>query len=301
MSAASCRTGARFHGAAAVFGLACTLAALSPAQLAAAQAPSDIGSPQAPPTVSAGPVPTPPPAQPPAAPVPVAAPEVTFAPAPPPPTAAPVEAPTPPVVIASASSEPYAEPPQSAARGTRCLLAGLCFGPVLTAGVLDVFGIGAQVRGAYWGVGIDYQFVHFTTQGVGVRLSLLTVEGRVYPFGGAFFLGAGLAWQAAKLASHITYSGDARIPPIEADLTGRINVPVFKLGIGFMGRSGFVMGVDLALGVQLGGNTVEFGSSLPRIDQVIAAENKIRNRADKFVRDLPLLVQMNLLRFGYLF
>lgn len=188
-------------------------------------------------------------------------------------------------------------------QGPRCLLGDLCFGPVFTAGLLDVFGIGAQARMDYWGVGFDYQFFHFTTQGVPISLSLLTVEARVYPFGGAFFLAGGLAWQHASLSGHVSYTVEVQgeSTTVEADLAGKVSVPVFKLGLGWMGRSGFVVGVDLAFGIQLGGNKVEFSTDLPRIDEVIEVENKIRDRADAFVRALPFLLQLNLIRLGFFF
>jgi hypothetical protein len=68
-----------------------------------------------------------------------------------------------------------------------------------------------------------------------------------------------------------------------------------------MGRDGFVMGIDLALGLQLGRTKVAFSSDLPRVQQVIDVENRIRDRADTFVRGLPFLLQLNVLRFGFLF
>jgi hypothetical protein len=180
-------------------------------------------------------------------------------------------------------------------------LARVCIGPVLTLGILDVFGIGAQARTDYWGVGFDYQFLKFTTQDIPISLSLLTVEGRLYPFAGAFFVAAGVAWQHASLSRHVSYAGGGGVPAFDADLTGRVNIPVLKLGLGMLGRSGFVMGIDLAFGIQLGRNTVELDSTLPRVDEVVAAEKKIRDRADKFVRAIPFLLQLNLIRIGFLF
>jgi hypothetical protein len=180
-----------------------------------------------------------------------------------------------------------------------CLLRDICFGPILTFGVLDVLGAGIQVRSNYWGVGFDYQFISFTAQRIPITLSLLTFEGRVYPFAGAFFLAAGIAWQHAGLSGDVTYSdnnGD-----VTAQARGKINIPVLKLGIGFMGRSGLVLGIDLAFGIQLGGRTVEFSTSLPRVQEVIAVEDKIRQRADDWVGALPFLLQLNLIRIGYLF
>jgi hypothetical protein len=220
---------------------------------------------------------------------------------PPPSAAGALSVPAYPPPSAADAALPPDDAPLSSEHRTRCLFGGFCFGPTLTLGLLDVFGVGVQGRSDYWGVAIDYQFFHFTTQGVAVGLSLLTVEGRAFPFGNAFFLSAGVAWQRANLSRHVSYAGDSNVPPIEADLSGRINVPVLKLGLGFMGRSGFSVGIDLAVGVQLGANTVEFSSTLPQIQQVVNVQNKIRNRADKFVRSLPFLLQANLVRIGFLF
>jgi hypothetical protein len=94
---------------------------------------------------------------------------------------------------------------------------------------------------------------------------------------------------------------DPRIGRITTEARGSVSVPVFKLGIGMMGRSGFVLGIDLALGFQLGSNKVTFSTDLPRVMEVTDVEEKIRRRADAWVRALPFLAQLNLLRLGFLF
>jgi hypothetical protein len=222
----------------------------------------------------------------------------------------PVAEPAPP---AGAGVEPGGAPAQSTTEplspevkpvkeaGTHCLLGPFCLGPVLSAGVLDALGFGAQARTDYWGIGIDYQLIGFRANGIPTHLSLLTVEGRLYPMAGAFFLAGGLAWQHATFRGHVVYPGDAQIPPLDTEINGTVSVPVLKLGIGFMGRSGFVMGIDLAFGLQLGRTKVTFQSDLPRIQQVMDVEAKIRKRGDTFVRGLPFLLQLNLIRMGFLF
>jgi hypothetical protein len=207
-----------------------------------------------------------------------------------------------PANAAAAAHSEHAPPPAGRPRsreGTRCVLGSFCLGPVLTLGVLDVFGIGAQARMDYWGVAFDYQFFHFSTEGIPISLSLLTVEARVFPFAGSFFLAGGLAWQHASLSATVSYTYQGTT--VTAQAAGRVSVPVFKLGLGWMGRSGFAVGIDLALGIQLGNNHVELTTDLPRIQEVIDAENKIRDRADAWVRKLPFLLQLNLLRLGFLF
>jgi hypothetical protein len=216
-----------------------------------------------------------------------------------PPTAAGVEPGPAPVQNTTEPLSPEVKPAKEA--GTHCLFGPLCFGPVLSAGILDALGFGAQARTDYWGVGIDYQLIGFRADGIPTHLSLLTVEGRLYPMAGAFFLAGGLAWQHATFRGHVVYPGDAQIPPLDTEINGTVSVPVFKLGIGFMGRSGFVMGIDLAFGLQMGRTRVTFQSDLPRIQQVMDVEAKIRKRGDTFVRGLPFLLQLNLIRMGFLF
>ena len=188
----------------------------------------------------------------------------------------------------------------SSAATTKCLLRGFCLGPVITLGLIDVVGLGVHARHDYLGVGIDYQFMSFTTGRTPITLSLLTVEGRLYPFAGAFFVSVGVAWQHAGLSGHVNYRAQNGVT-VTAEVAGRVDIPVLKLGIGLFGRSGFALGADLALGVQLGGNRVRFSTDLPRLDEVIAAEDEIRRRADTWVRTLPFLLQLNLVRVGFLF
>lgn len=257
---------------------------------------------QAPPAQATGPVQVAPVEPALVAPVPAPTPE-NVAPAPPPSVAPPppppaLEVAAPQVVASPEQPAPPAEP-QVASERRRCVLGSFCLGPVVTFGVLDVFGIGAQARMDYWGIAFDYQFFHFSTQGIPISLSLMTVEARVYPFAGSFFLAGGLAWQHASLSGTVSYTYQGT--QFTAQAAGRVSVPVFKLGLGWMGRSGFVAGIDLALGIQLGNNKVEFTTDLPQIPEVIAEENKIRNRADAWVRNLPFLLQLNLLRLGFLF
>jgi len=216
--------------------------------------------------------------------------------------AAPERAVSPPTAAApapAAAPEPELAPEPAPPR--RCLLGDFCFGPVLTLGVLDVLGIGVHARSDHFGVNVDFQFIHFSTQGIPITLTLFTVEGRVYPFADTFFLAAGVAWQHAGLTARVVYRGDSQVPPFATEVRGAVNVPVLKLGLGFMGRSGFILGTDLAFGVQLGGNTVEFSTDLPRIPEVIAAEDKVRRRADAWVRAIPFLLQFNVIRVGFLF
>jgi hypothetical protein len=224
-----------------------------------------------------------------AAPAPDAAPAPEAAPA----AAAPAEATAP-------AAQPVAPPPAEDEAGeNQCVLGKLCFGPVLTLGLFNPLGIGVHARyGDYFGFGIDYQFLpSITVSGAGAGIGLLTIDGRIYPFGGAFFLSGGLAFQSASFTAKASTSAG------KEDIDGTISIPAFKLGLGFMGHDGFVMGIDLAFGIPLGSSDVEFDThGLAKTDPEIAKAMKdIEDGADVVVKALPVLFQLNLLRIGYLF
>jgi hypothetical protein len=212
--------------------------------------------------------------------------------APPPPTAqSPQPGPQP-----SAANAPQNDEP----RPKRLCAAGeFCFGPVLTAGALNVFGIGFQARMQYWGFAFDYQFIGLGYRGVDGNLSLITIDGRVYPFGKAFFFSAGVAWQNIALNTivHASYMG----VPLDVDAKGKVNIPLLKFGLGVGGRAGLVFGIDLGVGFRLASADVKLVTDLPQIPEVIAAEARFRRAANKWVEWFPFTVQLNLLRLSYLF
>lgn len=180
-----------------------------------------------------------------------------------------------------------------------CVAGEMCLGPVFSLGLLNVVGIGAHARyGEYAGFGLDFQFIPTVGPADGNFSTLLfTANGRFYPFGGSFFLGGGFAYQSVSIEAKI---GDTTA-------AGSMGMPQIMLGLGFMGHDGFVMGIDLALGIPLGGSDVVIDSSAPAgapADQVASyneAVGNLRDVADKAIKVLPVLPQLNLLRVGYLF
>ena len=190
-------------------------------------------------------------------------------------------------------------PEEQAPEKRRCAAGEFCFGPVLTAGVLNVFGIGVQARMDYWGFAFDYQFISLGYKDVDGDLSLITIEGRVYPLGNALFISAGFAWQNVALQSiiHMTVNGIN----VAVDARGTVNIPVFKLGLGVGGRDGFVFGLDLGIGFRLSSADVKLETGLPQTPQVIKAEAEFRQAANKWVEWLPFTLQLNILRLSYLF
>jgi hypothetical protein len=174
---------------------------------------------------------------------------------------------------------------------------------VITGGVLNVFGIGLQARTDYWGFAFDYQFISLGYKDVDGDLSLITIEGRAYPFGDAFFLSAGFAWQNVALESivHATVEGFAA----DVDVQGSVNIPVFKVGLGFGGRDGFVFGIDLGIGFRVASADVKLETDLDPLikatPEFIKAEAEFRQAANNWVEWLPFTLQLNVLRLSYLF
>jgi hypothetical protein len=188
-----------------------------------------------------------------------------------------------------------------AAEKPNCIGGGFCIGPMLTAGLINVIGLGAHARTDHWGFGFDYQFIGLGYEDVDGDLSLVTIEGRVYPFGNAFYLSAGIAWQHVTLETTVRVPEMQGLPAFDIDADGTVNLSLLKLGLGFMGREGLVFGIDLGFGVRLNRVSVELRTNLPRIAEVIEAENEFRRAAKAWIEWLPFTPQLNLVRVGYLF
>lgn len=217
--------------------------------------------------------------------------------------AAPSAAAPPPSAAAAQTASPPPPPPKDEDKAP-CLLGETCLGPLLELGIPNVLGGGAHLRiGRYLGAGIDYQVIPMLHLGsVSAGTSLLTVEGRIYPFGGAFFLAGGFGYQ------HVL----ARASKEGATIEASVGIPTFKAGLGFMGHDGFVAGIDLGLMFPLAGTDVSLrmtampasttGTAQAQIDNTVSQlQSDARKGVHNVVRALPFLFQVNLLRIGYLF
>jgi hypothetical protein len=182
----------------------------------------------------------------------------------------------------------------------RCALGELCVGPVLSLGAINPLGIGVHARyGDYLGIGFDYQFLPtLTFSNASASWSLVTVEARVYPFGGSFFLGGGFGYQTLNASASMTDPFGAT-----ARAEGSVSVPALKLGLGFMGQSGFVFGIDLGFNVPLGSTEVEFAGNASNVSAETMADlrQQVKDAAETGINLAPFIPQLNLLRFGYLF
>lgn len=184
----------------------------------------------------------------------------------------------------------------------RCAFNQLCFGPMVTLGAIAPLGFGAHLRyGRYFGFAADYQFLptRIDIATTSSTWSLITVEGRVYPFGGMIFFSGGFGYQRfAATARQMTPVG-----PVW--LSGSLGMPALKLGFGVMGESGFVLGADIGFNILLGHSKVHFdtptGPGAAYQYGAIGLQAEIDDMADNAMDKIPIIPQVNLLRMGYLF
>jgi hypothetical protein len=197
--------------------------------------------------------------------------------------------------------EPTDEPEASAAGS--CALSQVCVGPVMALlGPPNLVGGGMHMRfGRYLGAGVDYQVLPtLNFNPVSVGASLVSVNARVYPFGGSLFLGGGVGYQSIRGQLH---DGDIQVG-------ARAGFPAAMASIGFMGHDGFVLGADIGLLFPLGSTRVSIqnensklassGTGVTQAD-VDAATSKAETQVNKLMGALPMFLQVNLLRVGYLF
>jgi hypothetical protein len=169
---------------------------------------------------------------------------------------------------------------------------------MFSLGVVNVVGFGAAARyGDHFGFAIDYQFMPSLTFGaIDASWSLFTVEGRWHVGGSAFWLGGGFGLQSFSAEGPVTGPGTSM------SVEGTVSIPALKLGLGVMGRDGFVMGIDLGFNIPLGGTDVGFSGADPDVYPAAAqAQNDIKDAANDAVSLMPVIPQFNVLRIGYLF
>jgi hypothetical protein len=196
--------------------------------------------------------------------------------------------------------EPTDEPEPSAAAG--CAMSELCVGPVVALlGPPNLIGGGIHMRfGRYLGAGVDYQALPTVNiSPISVGASLLSVHARVYPFGGAFFLGGGFGYQSIK----------GQLRDGEMAVGAKTAFPAATANIGFMGHDGFVLGADLGLLFPLGATRVSVqdmsGGKVPQDSasqtQLNSTMHQAQDRVSQLLDLMPVFMQVNLIRVGYLF
>jgi len=291
-----------------------------------AAAPSD------PPAVDPAPVPdvppAPPPATPPAAPMPDAPPpapapptgSATFEPLPdakpapapiakrprivrdaPPAeaTPAPPEAPAP-APMTTSGSAPVGDANASDENDTDGLFGPFRIGVLVGTGVPDVLSLGGAIKlTRFFGAGINVGVIPTIRLSFYGEAKLAYQEydayGRIYPFGGSFFLGAGVGYASIRGMITQTYDlsaysalGLPKSVSIESQGSVRTLVLTPQLGFQHMFGSGFTIGIDVGAQVPIAPSDAKFTTAPPKglpaqyVQQYITPnDEKVRSTLDK--------------------
>ena len=217
---------------------------------------------------------------------------------PPAPEAQPAPAPLPTEPEPRGAEEPPGEPAPTVE--AMCATGDWCLGPVLILGIPDLIGPGFLIRNEHFGFGLDFQITPtLTLDNSALGLSMLSGTVRVFPFGGAFFLGAGFALYHASGSA--TGGDPATGETIKGE--GAVTFPGLLMGLGLMGRNGFVFGIDFAAIIPLASTNIDFHivSGNPNSDTAMSVKKTATDTVNKALATLPFVPQLNLLRLGYLF
>jgi hypothetical protein len=183
------------------------------------------------------------------------------------------------------------------------LLGPFRIGVLVGTGLPEVANLGAQIKlTRFLGVGVNVGLiptVKISYYGdATLKYQEYDVYGRIYPFGGIFFLGAGVGYANIKgsLASHFDtsavqamYPGVPGIPAsvdVFSDASVRTLVLTPQIGLMKIFDVGFAIGVDFGAQVPIAPSKVEFNTVAPGVPGPIANEVRTRyiNPNDERVR-----------------
>jgi hypothetical protein len=203
-----------------------------------------------------------------------------------------------PVSHAAESDEPSNDDDDSSG-----LLGPFRIGVLVGTGLPEVANLGAQIKlTRFVGVGVNIGLIPTVKISYYGDATLKYQEydayGRIYPFGGVFFLGAGVGYANIKgsLASHFdtsavqaTYPGVPGIPAsvdVFSDASVRTLVLTPQIGLMKIFDIGFAIGIDIGAQVPIAPSKVEFNTVAPGVPDIIANEVRTRyiNPNDEKVR-----------------
>ena len=213
-----------------------------------------------------------------------------------------------------------AEKNEDASDDTNGVFGPFRLGPVVGVGLPAFLSFGGALKlTKYFGAGITYgivptlQFAYYgdatvSYQGIGIY-------GHIHPFGGGFFLGAGVGY------AHVrgTYTDEFDVSPYapaplpgvgesstytsEATMQTLVLTP--ELGYFFTFKSGFTMGVEAGLQIPIAPSEIEFKSHVdPRVPQQVV-DQYVTPNDERVARTLEKLGQTMLptigIKMGWLF
>ncbi|MEO6603531.1 MAG: hypothetical protein ABIQ16_26845 [Polyangiaceae bacterium] len=156
-------------------------------------------------------------------------------------------------------------------------------GVLVGGGLPEVLSLGGQIKlTRFFGAGINIGLiptVKISYYG-DAKLSYQEYDayGRLYPFGGSFFLGAGVGYATIKgmlngsistTAAQAMYPGFGIPNPILVDSQGSVRTLVLTPQLGFMKifGSGFTIGLDVGAQLPIAPSKVEFATQTPNLPE----------------------------------
>ena len=196
-------------------------------------------------------------------------------------SAPPSEDSAPPAASAGADVHHQEEPEKD--DDTDGLFGPFRIGALVGGGLPEILSLGGQIKlTRYFGAGINIGLiptVKISYYGdAKISYQEYDAYGRLYPFGGSFFLGAGVGYATIKGTLNGSIStGDAQtlypgfgIPnPILVDSQGSVRTLVLTPQIGFMKifGSGFAIGLDVGAQLPIAPSKVDFATNTPNLKE----------------------------------
>jgi hypothetical protein len=168
-------------------------------------------------------------------------------------------------------------------------------GPVVGAGVPSIISFGGTLKlTRFLGAGVNVGLIPKVQLNYYGDATLsyqhYDVYGRLYPFGGGFFLGAGAGYATVDGTVTRSFSLAAPVGNVRYDSVGNVRTLMLTALIGYFHTTsiGFSFGVDAGAQIPIAPSQIEYSSSLSgNIPSAIRtmAEQQYLNPTDKSVRD----------------
>lgn len=281
-------------------------------------APSTVEPDPPPPPTTTAPAPPPPPPPVTAAPPPPPPPATTTTPRPPPPapTTSPKPAPPPSARPSNAPPPPPAAKKEDDEDDTNGLFGPFRIGPVIGVGVPNLVSFGATAKlTRFLGFGVNVGVIPKVQLSLYGDATLSYQEydayGRLYPFGGSFFLGAGVGYATMK-GSYVNdlvapaQAGPLAGTPITITTDGSVRSLVLTPQLGFFKTwgSGISLGIDFGAQVPIAPSTVTANTSVsvgndlastPEVqERITQGSQKVRETLDKVGQQIVPTINIKL-------
>jgi hypothetical protein len=186
-------------------------------------------------------------------------------------------------------------PVETHAKGKHAPLGPLRIGVLVGGGLPELLSLGGTMKiTPYFGAGINIGFIPSVKISYYGDATIAYREydayGRIYPFGGDFFLGAGVGYATVKGTLTRSYGIAPPIPgvpsSIEVTSDGQVRTLVLVPQLGFLHifRAGFTLAGDVGVQVPVAQSQIEFHNGVPAgIPQPIVDQYVTPN--DQKVRD----------------